>query len=150
MLRIRASICLSILSLSCVSAGAHPEPEVEATLTRGGGLGAVTQTVRVWRVGPQAEATFRRSDSRRQRTVRLSGATLVATLAELDSLVGAVPPAIPDTGSMQIMCGDVVTTRLAVRRGQQIRAAQEDCPHLGPALDAFWHRVNGVFDALAS
>jgi len=150
MFRIRATICLSILTLACASAGAHPEPDVEATLTRGGGLSAVTQTVRVWRVGPQAEATYRRSNSSRQRTVRLPGATLIATLGELDSLVGAVPPAIPDTASMQIMCGDVVTTHLTVRRGQLVRAAQEDCPHLGPALDAFWRRVNGAFDALAN
>jgi len=150
MLLIRARVCLAVLAVACASAGAHPEPDVEATLTRGGGLAAITEMVRVSRVGPQVTATFRSSASRRQRTVRLPSATLVATLADLDSLVGAVPPAVPDSGPMQRLCGDAATTRLTVRHGQEVRAAQEACPHFGVALDAYWRRVNGVFDLLAN
>jgi hypothetical protein len=51
---------------------------------------------------------------------------------------------------MQRLCGDAVTTRLTVRRGQQVRAAQEACPHLAATLAAYWRRVNGVFDVLAN
>jgi hypothetical protein len=72
----------------------------------------------VWLIGAAAAAEFRRSDSRRAQAVHLSNATLSHILADLDSLVGSIPPAKADTGSVQLLCGDVVTTHVTIRRGR--------------------------------
>ena len=69
-------------------------------------------------------------------------------LADLDSLVGAIPPALQDTAVVQHLCGDVVTTHLAVRRGRHLREAHESCPHGGSSLDLYWARVDSLFDVL--
>ena len=147
-LRIQARVCLLFLALGCASAGSRPDADVEATLARGGGLSGLTETVHIWSIGVQAAAEWRRSDSPRSRTVHLSTATLSNMLIGLDSLVEAIPPVVPDTGAVKRLCGDVVTTHLTIRRGRQVRAAHEACPHGGVALDAYWARVDSLFAVL--
>lgn len=147
-MRIRIRFCLLFLALGCASAGGHPEAGVEATLARGGGLSGLTETVHVWSVDGQAAADWRWSNSRRSRTVRLSNAALSNILVGLDSLVGAVPPVVRDTGTVVTICGDVVTTHVTIRRGGVIRTADETCPHGSDPLDAFWARVDSLFDVL--
>ena len=122
---------------------------MEATLARGGGLSGLTETVHVWLIGAAATAEWRRSDSRRLHAVHLSNNTLSNILADLDSLAGGIPPAKADTGGVQLLCADVVTTHLTVRRGRQVRVAHESCPHGSTQLDAYWARVNSLFDVLA-
>jgi hypothetical protein len=104
----------------------------------------------VWLIGASAAGEWRRSDSRRSHSVRLSTVALSRVLADLDSLAGVVPPAKADTGAVQTLCGDVVTTHLTIRRGREVRVAQEECPHGGAPLDAYWSRVNSLFDVLAN
>jgi hypothetical protein len=141
---------LPLVAVGCASAGSRPEADVEATLARGGGISGVTETIHVWSSGASAAGEWRRSDSRRSRAVHLSTAELSRLLADLDSLAGAIPPAAPDTGRFRIICGDAVTTDLAVRRGRELRVAHEACPHGGAPFDAYWSRVNSLFDLLAS
>jgi len=148
LLRTRARVCLLLLALGCASSAARPEADVEATLARGGGLSGLTETVHVWSIGVQAGAELRRSDSPRSRTVHLSTATLSTMLIGLDSLVESIPPVVRDTGAVQRLCGDVVTTHLTIRRGGQVRSAHEACPHGGGPLDAYWARVDSLFDVL--
>lgn len=123
---------------------------MEATLTRGGGLDGTAQTIRVWTNGSHAAASWQRSNAQGSRTVRLPSDTLDRILVQLDSLAGVVPAAVPDTGVMQRICGDVVTTQVRVRRGSRVRTANEECPHLGPALVSYWAHVDSLFDMLAS
>jgi hypothetical protein len=118
-------------------------------LARGGGLSGIAETVHVWLIGASAAGEWHRSDSRRSHSVRLSTATLSRLLADLDSLAGAIPPAKADTGPLTILCGDAVTTDVTIRRGQRVRVAHEACPHGGAPLDAYWARVNSLFDVLA-
>ena len=69
-------------------------------------------------------------------------------LIGLDSLVESIPPVVRDTGAVQRFCGDVVTTHLTIRRGGQVRSANEACPHGGGPLDTYWARVDSLFDVL--
>jgi hypothetical protein len=117
-------------------------------MSRGGGLSGLAWTVHLWRSGSKAAAEWRRSDVRRWRAVRLPSDSLSAILAVLDSLAGDVPPVVPDTGTMERLCGDTEITRLEVRHGEWARVAQEWCPHYGAGLEAYWTRVNGLFDLL--
>ena len=149
LLRIQARAYLLFVALGCASAGTPPAADVEATLARGGGLSGLTETVHVWLIGATAVAEWRRSDSRRSHAVHLSNATLSNILADLDSLAGGIPPAKVDTGGIQLLCGDVVTTHLTIRRGRQVRVTHEACPHGGAPLDAYWSRVDSLFDVLA-
>jgi hypothetical protein len=117
-------------------------------MSRGSGLSGLFWTVHLWRSGSKSEAQWRRSDARRWRTVRLPSDSLTAILVDLDSLAGTIPPVAPDTGTMERLCGDTETTRLEVRRGEWARVAQEGCPHFGAGLEAYWARINGLFDLL--
>jgi hypothetical protein len=139
-----------MLSLGCVTARPRSKPDVEATMSRGGGLSALVWTVHLWRAGSRTAAEWQQSDVRRWQTVRLPSDSLSVILAALDSLAGDVPPIVPDTGTMQRLCGDTEITRLEVRRGEWARVAQESCPHYGAGLEAYWTRVNGLFDLLAN
>lgn len=148
--RLKVSLYILLGATACASAGAGPTPDVEATLTRGGGLGGTAEIVRVWTTGSQGSATWHRSNARRAHVIHLPSNTLAQMLSQLDSLADAVPAAVPDTGNVQRLCGDVVTTQLTVQRGSRVRIAREVCPHLGPALESYWARVNRLFDVLAS
>ena len=117
-------------------------------MARGGGLSGIAETVHLWSIGASAAGEWRRSDSRRSHSVRLSSAALLRVLADLDSLAGAVPPAKVDTGSVRTLCGDRVTIHLTIRRGGEVRVAQEECPHGTAPLDAYWSRVDSLFDVL--
>ena len=148
-LAIRAHVSLLFVALGCASAGARAEADLEASLTRGGGLSGVTETVHVWSINATATADLRRSNSRRTVAVHLSNATLLNILAELDSLAGSLPPGA-DTGSVVLLCGDAVTTHLTVRRRREVRVAHEACPRGSAALDAYWSRVDSLFRVLAN
>ena len=138
-----------VVAIACASVRAPREPEVEATLTRGGGLTGGSETIRAWVTRSEGTATWQRSDQRGSRAVRLSASTVAQIVLELDSLVGNVPPAVADRGPETRLCGDAVTTHLTVRRASQARTAHEGCPHAGTALAQYWARVDSLFDLLA-
>ena len=110
-------------------------------MSRGGGLSELARTVHLWRSGSKTAAEWRRSDVRRWRAVSLPYDSLSAILADLDSLAGAIPPVVPDTGSLGRICGDTEITRLEVRHIEWARVAQEWCPHYGAGLEAYWARA---------
>src|SRR5437868_14532703 len=88
-------------ALACVSVAKHGDSEVTATLTRGGGLTGVAETIRIWSAEGRTESSFERSDKRGSRPVHLSRAKLDSTLSLLDSLAGAVPLIPPDTAVLR-------------------------------------------------
>jgi len=141
---------LSLGVLACASAAPRPDADVEARLSRSGGLSGIRETIRLWSAGGQPHGTLAWSNETRPRNVRLSSGTLDSSLVMLESLVGVVPPVPPDTGVLRPLCGDGIQTRIEVRRGNRIQSAQEECPHRTAASKTYWRRVDSLFRFLAS
>jgi hypothetical protein len=142
-----------IFSLSvaaCASVTPRSDADVEARLSRSGGLSGIRETIRLWSASGQPHGTLAASNETRARNVRLPSKTLDSSLVMLESLVGAVPPVPPDTGVLRRLCGDGIQTRIEVRRGNRIRSAQEECPHRTVASKIYWQRVDSLFRFLAS
>jgi hypothetical protein len=143
-------LMLSLGMLGCASAAPNPEPEVEARLSRSGGLSGIAETVRLWLGDGEPHATVQRSNEKRARNITLARKTLDSSLVVLESLVGVVPAIPPDTGVLRPLCGDAILTRVQVRRGSRVQSAQEECPHRTPTSETYWQRVDSLFRLLAS
>jgi hypothetical protein len=142
-------IVVGLSVLSCASASVRPD-NVEATLSRGGGLTGITETIRISSTNGEPSAASERSNENRSRAIRLPRKTLDSSLVEIESFVSA-PPQIPaDTGLHRPVCGDVILTRIEVRRDGRTQFAQEECPHRTPASESYWQRVDSLFRLLVS
>jgi len=143
-------IVVGLSVLSCACASVRPDSTVEATLTRGGGLSGITETIRISSTSGELAATSELSNENRSRTIRLPRKTLDSSLVVIESFVSA-PPQIPvDTGLLRPLCADVILTRIEVRRDGRAQSAQEECPHRTPASESYWQRVDSLFRLLAS
>jgi len=145
-----SSLLVGLAVLSCALASVRTAPEVEAILNRGGGLSGVSETIIISSTSGETAATSQLSNENRSRTIRLPRKTLDSSLVVIDSLVGAPPHVPADTGFLRPRCGDAILTRIEVKRGSSTRAAQEECPHRTPASEAYWQRVDSLFQLLAS
>ena len=141
-------VSLAIGVIACASAAVVPQPELEATLSRGGGLHGIRETIRVWSANADPHASVQQSNEDRPRIVRLPKNTLDSVLVILDSAVHVVPAIPPDTGALRPLCGDVILTHIEVRRGSSVHSAQEECPHRTAASTAYWQRVDSLFRLL--
>ena len=140
-----------LVGLVACAAGMHSGyADAEATLTRGGGIAGLTETVRIWSDDSGTRAGYERTDRRGSEVVRLPARELHSTLVWLESIVNAAPPMPPDSGSVRPVCADVILTHIEVRNGGRVQSAQEECPHRTPASEAYWQRVDSVFRSLAA
>jgi hypothetical protein len=143
-------VVVGLSVLSCASAPVRPDPTVEATLSRGGGIAGITETIRISSTSGEPSATSERSNENRSRTIRLPRKTLDSSIVEIESFVNA-PPQIPaDTGLHRPHCADVILTRIEVTRDGRTQAAQEECPHRTAASESYWQRVDSLFRLLLS
>jgi hypothetical protein len=136
--------------MACAAASVLPPREIEAILSRSGGLSGIAETVTISSIKGEPRAYFQTSKNSRSRKIDLPGATLNTTLAALESLAVAPPEIPPETGGVPRICGDVILKHLEVRRGGEIHSAQEECPHRTIASEVYWQRVDSVFQLLAS
>ncbi len=143
-------LVLSLGVLACASAAPSLDADVEARLSRSGGLSGIGETIRLWSAGGEPHGSLVRSNESRSRRVRLPRKALDSSLLLLESLVSVLPPVPPDTGVLRSLCADVILTHVEFRRGNHIQSAQEDCPHRTPASQTYWERVDSVFRFLAS
>jgi hypothetical protein len=137
-------------ALGCAAASARPDPEVEAILSRGGGFSGISQTIRISSASGQSRAIYQLSNETRSRRIQLPSKVLDSSLAVLESLVRSPPQLPPDTGTIRRLCGDVILTNIELRRGGDVRSAQEECPHRTVESDRYWQRVGSLFRLLAT
>jgi hypothetical protein len=137
-------------AVACASTAPGPSIEIEASLSRGGGLSGISETIRLWSEGGQVRGSLARSDENRPRRIRLPRRTLDSALVLIDSLIAAAPILPWDTGEVRMICGDAILTHIQVRRGDRIQSAQEECPHRTPASETYWRQVDGLFRFLTS
>jgi hypothetical protein len=141
---------LALSLLSCASASVETDPDVKAILTRGGGLDGITETIRISSTSGQRSASRELSNENRSRSIRLPRKTLDSSLVAIESFV-STPPRIPlDTGNVRPLCGDVILTRIEIKRHDRSQAVQEECPHRTLASERYWQRVDSLFRLLAS
>src|SRR3954468_10134900 len=92
----RALMALGVLG--CAAAVQRPDGGIDATLTRGGGIAGLSETVHVWSVGDESQGIYARSDRAGSQPVQLPKQTLDSSLAVLESLIASVPRLPADTG----------------------------------------------------
>jgi hypothetical protein len=119
--------------------------DLDATLTRGGGITGMSETVTLSSADGHGRGTWQRSDRPQPSQVRLSSAEILETLRTLDSTAMALPPSPPPDDRH---CADYILMRLEVRSGSTARVAQEECPHRSDALEAYWSRLHEIFNGL--
>ena len=135
-------------ALGCASASQPSDADGEATLTRGGGITGLSETIHIASDGGLATGTYSRSDGQEPRPLRLSGASLDSTLRTIHELAEAAPHIPADTG--RTVCADVILIHVDSRRGRLTRTAQEECPHRTTDSERYWQRVDSIFRALAA
>jgi hypothetical protein len=118
--------------------------DIDATLSRGGGITGLSETVHVWSVGGEAQGIYARSDRSGSKSLQLPKPTLDSSLVVLESLIANVPRIPPDTG--RAVCADVILLHIDVRRAGRIDSAQEECPHRTPESEMYWQRVGSLFE----
>jgi hypothetical protein len=152
MLRIRPLPLLAAVALAaalgCASASQPSDTDGEATLTRGGGITGLSETIHIASSGGLATGTYRRSDRQEPRPLGLSATSLDSTLLTIHGLAEAAPRIPADTG--RTVCADVILIHVDSRRGTFTRTAQEECPHRTTESERYWQRVDSVFRALAA
>jgi hypothetical protein len=148
-LRNLGSLLLALGVFACASASPSMYPDVDATLSRGGGLSGISETIRIWSISGEPHGTVQLSNERRARTIRLPRQTLDSTLVVIESLISVLPRIPADTGLLRPICGDAILTHIQVRRGSHAQSAQEECPHRTPASETYWQRVDSLFQFLA-
>ncbi len=149
-LRNLGSLLVALSVLACASAPPRMDPDVEATLSRGGGLSGISETIRIWSISGEPHGTVQLSNERRSRTIPLPRQTLDSALVVIESLVSNSPTIPADTGLLRPICGDATLTRIQVRRGSHAQFAREECPNRTPASETYWQRVDSLFQFLAS
>jgi hypothetical protein len=135
--------------IGCASVSQGSGDDAIITLTRGGGLSGIAQTVRIWSSHGVSKSTLERSDKTGSLPVRLSQAALDSNFRVLDSLTQVAPDIPLDTGSIRHICADAMLTHIEFRRGRSIESIQEECPHRTSSSSAYWARVDSLFDVLA-
>src|SRR2546423_14102072 len=128
-LRSISSLPLALGVLACASASVRPDPEVQAVLSRGGGLNGIAQTIRISSTSGEPEATSQFSNESRARTIRLPRKTLDSSLVVIESLVGKPPPVPPDTGILRRVCAHVISSRNQIRRCKRGLSHPSECPN---------------------
>jgi hypothetical protein len=134
-------------ALGCASAPATPArpDDGEATLTRGGGITGLVESVHISSSGGVADGTYLRSDRQRARPLSLPSKSLDSTLLVIENLAAHAPPPPRDT---RTVCADVILIHVESRRGEVVRTAQEECPHRDRASTAYWARLDSLFRQL--
>src|SRR5436305_11513012 len=88
--RFRCALLL-LAALGCASAGQELSGDIDATLSRGGGIAGLSETVHVWSVGGESQGIYARSDRPGSQPLQLPKQTLDSSLAVLQSLIASVP-----------------------------------------------------------
>ncbi|HEX2602785.1 MAG TPA: hypothetical protein VHL32_11835 [Gemmatimonadaceae bacterium] len=139
------SALLFLAALGCASAMKRPTGDVDAMLSRGGGIAGLSETVHVWSSGGVSQGIYARSDRPESRALQLPKRTLDSSLVALESLVERVPQLPPDTGAIRHVCADMILLRIEVRHAGRTDTAQEECPHRTRESEMYWQRVDSLF-----
>ncbi|HUR00224.1 MAG TPA: hypothetical protein VM166_12280 [Gemmatimonadaceae bacterium] len=132
-------------AISCAPIARPVSRDLAATLTRGGGITGMSETVLLSSAAGRGEGSWQRSDRPQPSRIRLSNDEIFKTLRSLDSTAVALPPSPPPDDRH---CADYILMRLEVRSGSAVHVAQEECPHRTDALETYWRRLHQTFDEL--
>jgi hypothetical protein len=136
---------LVLAVISCAPVARPATQDLDATLTRGGGITGMSEAVTLSSSAGRAQGSWQRSDRPQARQIRLSDDRILATLRSLDSTAMALPPSPPPDDRH---CADYILMRVEVRSGASVHVAQEECPHRTDALETYWRRLHQIFDEL--
>lgn len=143
-------LTLVLGTIACAYVSTRSPADVEAILSRGGGLSGIVETVSISSTNGELRGIFKTNKESRARSIRLPRTTLDSTLVEIESLVTAPPQIPPETGGVRRLCGDPILRRIEVRRGSEVQSAQEECPHRTIASEVYWQQVDSLFQILSS
>jgi tetratricopeptide (TPR) repeat protein len=137
-------------TLGCAHLAQGASVNREATLSRGGGLAGISETITLSSIDGVGRGTWKRTIGGRNEagSIRLSNAELTRTLQDLDSIARALPASPPDTGTMRQICADYILTRLEARAGNSSHVAMEERPHKTAELESYWRNLHDMFDYL--
>ena len=134
-------------AVACASAAPAEREDGEATLTRGGGITGLVETIHISSVAGVAHGEYLRSDQQQARPLTLPPASLHSTFSLIDNLATHAPPPPKTT---RTVCADVILLHVESQRGDVVRTAQEECPHRDSASAAYWARLDSLFRVLVS
>jgi hypothetical protein len=139
-------ILVVLAALACASATPAEREDGEATLTRGGGITGLVESVHISSsAAGVAQGTYLRSDRQQARPLALPSKSLDSTLSIIENLTAHAPSPPRDT---RTVCADVILIHVESRRGELVRTAQEECPHRDRASTAYWARLDSLFRQL--
>jgi hypothetical protein len=143
-------VSLFIGLLGCATAVQSVGGDIDATLSRGGGIAGLSETVHVWSISGESHGLYARSDRPGSRELQLQKSTLDSSLAVLGSLISHVPQIPPDTRAVRHVCADMILLRIDVRRDGRAESAEEECPHRTTESEKYWQRVDSLFQFFAA
>jgi hypothetical protein len=143
--KIALKAVLALAGVACAPIARPVSQDLDATLTRGGGITGMSETVLLSSTAGRGQGTWQRSDRPQPSQIRLSNDQILETLRSLDSAAMALPPSPPPDDRH---CADYILMRLEVRSGSAVHVAQEECPHRTDALETYWRRLHQIFDGL--
>jgi hypothetical protein len=139
---------LALLGLVACASATPAEPEDgEATISRGGGITGLVETIHISSVGGIAQGTYLRSDRQDARPLTLPSRSLDSTLSVIEDLTTHAPSPPRDN---RTVCADVILIHAESRRGDIVRSAQEECPHRNRDSEDYWRRFDALFRQLVS
>ncbi|HEY0528664.1 MAG TPA: hypothetical protein VGD02_07535 [Gemmatimonadaceae bacterium] len=142
----RIRILAVIGAVACASVTPAVPEDGEATLTRGGGITGLVESVHISSsAAGVAEGTYLRSDRQQARPLAVPSKSLDSTLLLIENLTAHAPSPPHDT---RTICADVILIHVESRRGELVRTAQEECPHRDRASTAYWARLDSLFRRL--
>ena len=136
-----------IAVLGCASVTPAEREDGEATLTRGGGITGLVETIQISSIGGVTQGTYLRSDRQEARQLTLPPRSLDSTLSVIENLAAHAPRPPKDN---RTVCADVILIHVESRRGDAVRTAQEECPHQSQDSEKYWQRLNALFRDLAA
>jgi len=136
-----------IAALGCASATRAEPEDGEATITRGGGIAGLVETIHISSVAGVVQGTYLRSDRQEARQLTLPPRSLDSTLAVIENLTAHAPSPPRDN---RTVCADVILIHVDSRRGDAVRTAQEECPHRNRDSETYWRRLDTLFRQLVA